>query len=93
MQLVLRRAEIDLEQIPNRDGIDWDQIGELLQAMDRLTPRQQRVLTARFYRRWTLEHVGGRLGVTRERARQIQEDALERLRHMLGAPSRQIPVG
>ena len=35
------------------------------------------------YERSTLEQVAAELGVTRERVRQIQMDALKRLRHIL----------
>jgi RNA polymerase primary sigma factor len=50
-----------------------------------LTPREARVLCLRFGlsgdRVYTLKEVGKKLGVTRERARQIQSRALRKLRH------------
>jgi len=49
-----------------------------------LTPRENRILGMRFGlddgRTKTLEEIGDRLGVTRERIRQIQEEALKKMR-------------
>ena len=53
----------------------------------RLSDRQRQVLERRFglsgYERQTLEQVGKEIGLTRERVRQIQVDALRRLRQIL----------
>jgi RNA polymerase primary sigma factor len=54
-------------------------------ALDTLTPRERRVVQLRFglsdgHER-TLEEVGKRFGVTRERIRQIEAKALRKLRH------------
>lgn len=50
-----------------------------------LTPRQERVLRLRFgigvIRNHTLEEIGVEFGVTRERIRQLEARALDRLRH------------
>jgi RNA polymerase primary sigma factor len=53
--------------------------------LDTLTPRERRVLQLRFglidgHQR-TLEEVGKRIGVTRERIRQVETQALRKLRH------------
>ncbi|OOG24560.1 RNA polymerase sigma factor RpoS [Thioalkalivibrio denitrificans] len=52
-----------------------------------LDDKQREVIVRRFglhgYERCTLEQVGAELGVTRERVRQIQMDALKRLRKIL----------
>jgi RNA polymerase primary sigma factor len=49
-----------------------------------LTPRESRILAMRFGlddgRTKTLEEIGEKLGVTRERIRQIQEQALHKMR-------------
>jgi RNA polymerase primary sigma factor len=54
-------------------------------VLDTLTPRERRVLQLRFglidgHQR-TLEEVGIRVGVTRERIRQVEANALRKLRH------------
>jgi len=46
----------------------------------RLTPRQQRVVTARFFEDKTLDEVGDELGLSGARVREIQSQALRRLR-------------
>ncbi len=58
---------------------------EVEDVLDTLTPRERRVLQLRFglidgHQR-TLEEVGKRFGVTRERIRQIEAKALRKLRH------------
>ncbi|HEX7592862.1 MAG TPA: sigma-70 family RNA polymerase sigma factor [Anaerolineae bacterium] len=53
-------------------------------ALDTLTPREARVLTLRFGLRdgyaQTLEEVGEKFGLTRERVRQIEKEAMDKLR-------------
>jgi RNA polymerase primary sigma factor len=54
------------------------------EALAQLTPREQRILRMRFgigMREHTLEQVGRTLGVTRERIRQIEAKALQKLSH------------
>jgi RNA polymerase primary sigma factor len=57
---------------------------ELAGALDQLNPRMRRVLSLRFgldgERPQTLEEVGGQLGITRERVRQLETRALRELR-------------
>ncbi|WP_019626080.1 RNA polymerase sigma factor RpoS [Thioalkalivibrio sp. ALJT] len=59
-------------------------VGEWLGELD---DKQREVLVRRFglhgFERSTLEQVGAEIGVTRERVRQIQMDALKRLRKLL----------
>ena len=54
-------------------------------VMTALTPREARILGLRFGlrdgRAHTLEEVGRKFGLTRERIRQIEHQALDRLRH------------
>ncbi|MDX6284799.1 MAG: polymerase nonessential primary-like sigma factor [Frankiales bacterium] len=58
--------------------------GELENALDVLDEREQRVLAYRFGlvdgREYTLQQVGQLIGLTRERIRQIERDALAKLR-------------
>jgi len=61
-------------------------LGEQLEeALASLTPREAEVIRLRFGlddgRSYTLEEVGQKIGLTRERVRQIQAEALRRLRH------------
>lgn len=58
---------------------------EIQDALTALTPREVRVLRMRFglggEQTYTLREVGEKLGVTRERIRQIEGQALKKLRH------------
>jgi RNA polymerase sigma factor (sigma-70 family) len=57
-----------------------DEIQELL---SQLSPREQQILRLRFgidEEPKTLEEIGGMLGITRERVRQIEKQAKDRLR-------------
>ena len=58
----------------------------LLRALKSLTPREAIVLRLRFglaeRREFTLDEIGSRLSVTRERVRQIESEALRKLRHV-----------
>jgi RNA polymerase primary sigma factor len=57
---------------------------DLSLALDQLNERERRIIDLRYglgnNRRHTLEEIGRRLGMTRERARQIEAEALRRLR-------------
>jgi len=59
------------------------------EALADLTPREQRILRMRFgignATDHTLEEIGKEFGVTRERIRQIEAKALEKLRYGAGA--------
>jgi RNA polymerase primary sigma factor len=58
---------------------------EIERMLNSLTPREARVLQLRYGladgHSYTLEEVGARFGVTRERIRQIETKAIRRLRH------------
>jgi len=76
----------DTEALPPGDIADQEILREKLeQLLDTLTPRQARILRLRFGladgHAYTLEEVGHKFGVTRERIRQIEAQALGRLRH------------
>jgi len=83
-----------LEAIPdesNPDPSDLLQDEDVLANLEgwitRLSDKQREVVERRFglhgYKISTLEEVGNEIGVTRERVRQIQMDALKRLREIL----------
>ncbi len=76
---------------PLNTAVESQMRQDMLQALDALSPREARVLMLRFGLRdgnhQTLEQVGERFGLTRERIRQIEQSALEKLRHMSRTPN------
>jgi RNA polymerase sigma factor (sigma-70 family) len=62
-----------------------DDAMDLAQAMRRLPARTSMVLTETVMRGRSLDDVGGEIGVSRERVRQIRERGLKKLREFLGA--------
>lgn len=58
------------------------------------TPKQQKVLTGRFGlkngKRLTLQEIGEELGVTRERVRQIEEQALKKIRESVTREAKEV---
>jgi RNA polymerase nonessential primary-like sigma factor len=66
---------------------DDDIMQHLEYWLDKLNDKQREVVERRFglhgHKISTLEEVGNEIGVTRERVRQIQVDALKRLREIL----------
>lgn len=89
-------AEIDepIDRLPARRAIEPSrraQVDDMQDAVDgclgELSARQRAVVERRFglhgYPRATLEQIGAEIGVTRERVRQIQLDALKKLRHTM----------
>lgn len=58
---------------------------QLEEVLNTLPPREVRILQLRYGlldgQAYTLEEVGRKMGVTRERVRQIEAQALSRLRH------------
>lgn len=58
---------------------------KVAEVMDVLAPREARILGLRYGlfdgEAYTLEEIGSKMGVTRERVRQIEAQALNRLRH------------
>ncbi|MGE0447322.1 MAG: RNA polymerase sigma factor RpoD/SigA [Vicinamibacterales bacterium] len=69
---------------PEESLLDNDRTNEVAQAMAPLTDRERHVLSLRFGlgrdREYTLEEIGQQLAVTRERVRQIEVRALEKMR-------------
>lgn len=63
-----------------------NQLSEVIEELlTDLTPREARILRMRYGlvdgREYTLKEIGEKFGLTRERIRQIEKEALERLRH------------
>jgi RNA polymerase nonessential primary-like sigma factor len=73
---------------PEDELQDTDIRVNIVHWLEDLNPKQREVLARRFgllgYEPSTLEDVGVEIGLTRERVRQIQVEALRRLRDMLG---------
>lgn len=63
---------------------DTFEVEHLRWALGRLPPREREVLELCLGEGQTLQHVGERLGVTRERVRQLRIRGLERLRREMG---------
>lgn len=59
------------------------QRSEIWSAVDRLPPRSKLIMRLRFIEGRTLEETGALLNLTRARIKQIQDDALRKLRQML----------
>jgi len=68
---------------------DEDMSKSVIKWLDELNTKQREVLARRFgllgYEPSTLENVGKEIGLTRERVRQIQVEALKRLKDLLGS--------
>ncbi|MBC3766318.1 RNA polymerase sigma factor RpoS [Neptunicella marina] len=73
---------------PENDLQDEDIRHSIVDWLSELNPKQREVLARRFgllgYEPSTLEDVGTEIGLTRERVRQIQVEALRRLKDILG---------
>ena len=80
-------AEDPFEQLSGKNMLE--EVGDL---MDRLDDREKRILNSRFgldgSEPITLEEVGEKFGVTRERIRQLQNVALTKMRRALGKRER-----
>jgi len=83
-----------LDAIPDENNLDPSELlqdedirGNIDLWLDKLSDKQREVVERRFglhgYDVSTLEEVGAEIGVTRERVRQIQIEALKRLREIL----------
>ena len=81
---------IDVLEDENQPAADESFLGESLRveiekALETLTPRQAEIITLYFglnkERALTLEQIGARFNLTRERIRQVKEKAIRRLQH------------
>jgi RNA polymerase sigma factor (sigma-70 family) len=69
------------EQLDHYSGISGS---EVRGAQERLSPRLRCVIEERFYHGKTLSAIGAKNGLSRERIRQLERDALVQLRRELG---------
>ncbi|MGH7274663.1 MAG: sigma-70 family RNA polymerase sigma factor, partial [Nitrospiria bacterium] len=74
---------------PAEEAIQADLRAQIRKALATLSPRQEKVVRLRFgvgeARDYTLEEVGEKFSVSRERIRQIEEEVLRKLRSPVGA--------
>jgi len=74
---------------PDADLVEDVRVNSVREALSRLRPREATVLTLYFgiggIEPQTLEQIGARLGITRERVRQIKEKSLWRMRKSTNA--------
>jgi RNA polymerase primary sigma factor len=77
--------EDEFQPSPDEALLDESLKLEIERALDSLTPREAEVINLYFglshEKALTLEEIGARFGLTRERVRQIKEKAIRRLRH------------
>jgi RNA polymerase primary sigma factor len=77
--------EDDLQPPPDESLLSDSLKKEITSALDSLTAREAEVITLYFglghEKPLTLEEIGARFNLTRERVRQIKEKAIRRLRH------------
>ena len=77
--------EDDMQASPDEDLLDDSLKIEISKALNSLSPREAEVINLYFGlshdKALTLEEIGARFGLTRERVRQIKEKAIKRLRH------------
>ncbi|MEX2271194.1 MAG: sigma-70 family RNA polymerase sigma factor [Vicinamibacterales bacterium] len=71
-------------QSPEEAAMREEMAGEVERAMSALTDREREVLRLRYGlgtdQEWTLDQIGRRLSLTRERVRQIERKAVEKIR-------------
>ena len=78
---------IEAQDVPNPDDTATRELlrEDIEKLLTSLTPREARVLELRYGlvdgHSYTLKEVGEKFGLTRERIRQIENEALQRLRH------------
>jgi RNA polymerase primary sigma factor len=79
----------DNAQSPDNQMSESDDLHQVLHLLDKMDPREATVLRMRFGldddEPMTLKEIGERLGLTRERVRQIESEALSKLREELEA--------
>jgi RNA polymerase primary sigma factor len=86
---LLEKVEDDKAEAPYATAFLLVRYGRLTEFMKRLNKREQDVLLMRFgldgHEQLTLKKTGEKLGITRERVRQIEKEALHKLRQMAKA--------
>ena len=88
----LPHPEADPSVAVEREQWDDDTADRLEQAMGTLDDRSQHILRSRWMteEKATLHELADRYGVSAERIRQIEANAIKKLRGMVGLPSRRV---
>jgi len=77
----------DLHQFIEDETLDsaetLAQRSEIWAAVEQLPQRSKEIMHLRFFEGFTLQEAGDKLGLTRARIKQIQDEALKKLRHLL----------
>lgn len=80
----VRRGDRDALDRPDELMIREAMRTDIRRALAVLSPREAEIIRLYFGidqdRAWTLEEIGGQIGLTRERVRQLKERAIQRLR-------------
>ncbi|HBG27861.1 MAG: hypothetical protein A2Y10_09275 [Planctomycetes bacterium GWF2_41_51] len=75
------------DQLPENELADAEELTKLAKMLNKLQPRHAEILRLRFgienRESLTLKQIGAKLGLTRERVRQIQQEALNALNEMM----------
>ncbi len=83
---LLEKVQDDKAEAPYTTAYLLVRYSRLAELMNRLSKREQEVLRMRFgldgYEQLTLKKTGEKLGITRERVRQIEKEALNKLRQI-----------
>lgn len=77
----LLRGDMPRQLMPSDEVNHCDRMAILNEVLSTLTDREQDVLKKRFYEGLSLEEVGKRHRMTRERVRQIEQKALRKMRN------------
>lgn len=76
----LDRLPVDSVVDPSPNPEEQAMANEVSSMVERFPPRTRAVIRGRYSRGWTLNQLGEEIGTTRERARQILENSIDRLR-------------
>ena len=77
----------DMDSVGPQEALVRQELDEMIRKMlSSLNPRQQEILKLHFGledgRIYSLEEIGNKLGISKERARQIERQALEKLQEL-----------
>ncbi len=78
---VSRLTNISEQSTPDALVESQQLLGVLDGAIEKLLPREQEIIDLRFTQELTFEDIGKVMGITRERVRQVEAKALNKLRH------------